>query len=278
MVALDVDGTITYIDDRISPPVREAVHQLVGAGIHPVLATGRAVPGALVAADVLGLREGWAVCSNGAVIVRLGPDLPHGFEVTDTVVFDPAEALDPIRRVLPTAVFAVEDVGQGWRGTAEFPAGELHGHFEVVSYEQVVARPATRVIVRALDLTAAELSAVAEAVALPCVTYDIGWSAWMDVTARGVTKASGLELVRGRLGVDRSGTVAIGDGSNDIPMLRWASRGVAMGGASPAVLAAATEECSPVAADGVARVIASVLDGIRGRARRRSQPDEEMGR
>jgi hydroxymethylpyrimidine pyrophosphatase-like HAD family hydrolase len=266
MVALDVDGTLTQSGDVISAPVCAAVAQLVAAGIHPVLATGRAVPGALVAAGVLGLQEGWAVCSNGAVIVRLTPGVGEGFEVTDAVVFDPAEALDPIRRAVPDALFAVEDVGRGWRGTAEFPAGELHGRFDVVSYAEVVASPATRVVVRALDLTAQELSAIAGAVTLPCVTYEIGWSAWMDVTAPGVTKASGLEVVRSRLGIEPTGTVAIGDGSNDIPMLRWASRGVAMGGSSPAVLAAATQEAPPAAADGVATIIASILAGARGPA------------
>ncbi|MDR3107511.1 MAG: HAD hydrolase family protein, partial [Bifidobacteriaceae bacterium] len=49
--------------------------------------------------------------------------------------------------------------------------------------------------------------------------------------------------------------VAVGDGGNDIEMLRWAGRGVAMGGSRWDVVAAADEETSRIEHDGLARVI-----------------------
>jgi hydroxymethylpyrimidine pyrophosphatase-like HAD family hydrolase len=261
---LDIDGTLTCFNDIVSPRVARAVHRLVESGLHPVMATGRAVTGMLAAAQSMRLGQGWAVCSNGAVIVRLDDHLPGGFEVTDATTFAPAEPLNAIRQVLPTALIAVENVGRGWNVTSPFPPGELHGPMEVVPYRDLVAAPATRVVVRTAELAQPELAAIIEEVALPGVTYDIGWSAWMDMTPPDVTKASGLEILRRRLSVTPGGTVAIGDGSNDIPMLRWASRAVAMGGADPEVLAAATEEGPPLADDGVAAVIASVLGGVVG--------------
>ena len=45
----------------------------------------------------------------------------------------------------------------------------------------------------------------------------------------GVNKASGLATVADELGVAAADVLAIGDGRNDIEMLRWAGRGVAMG-------------------------------------------------
>src|SRR5699024_11482355 len=62
------------------------------------------------------------------------------------------------------------------------------------------------------------------------VTYSVGYNnAWLDVAGAGVTKASGLEALRQILHVDEADTVAIGDGFNDVEMLQWAQRGVAMG-------------------------------------------------
>nr|BFF19475.1 hypothetical protein GCM10025730_29960 [Promicromonospora thailandica] len=74
-----------------------------------------------------------------------------------------------------------------------------------------------------------------------------------------MTKASGLEMVRAALGVDPADTVAVGDGSNDIDMLRWAGRGVAMGHALDAVRAAADEVTGSIEDDGVVAVLRSLL-------------------
>jgi len=67
-----------------------------------------------------------------------------------------------------------------------------------------------------------------------------------------VSKASGLAHVAGQLGVDRADVLAIGDGRNDIEMLEWAGRGVAMGQAIEPVREAADAVAPPVAEDGVA--------------------------
>jgi hydroxymethylpyrimidine pyrophosphatase-like HAD family hydrolase len=49
--------------------------------------------------------------------------------------------------------------------------------------------------------------------------------------------------------------VAFGDMPNDVPMLLWAGRGVAMGNAHPDAKAAANEVTATNADDGVARVL-----------------------
>ena len=70
-----------------------------------------------------------------------------------------------------------------------------------------------------------------------------------------MTKASALEPVRAELGVPHERTLAVGDGRNDVEMLRWAARGVAMGQAVPEVLAAADEVAAAVEDDGLADVL-----------------------
>ena len=89
--------------------------------------------------------------------------------------------------------------------------------------------------------------------------YSVGWTAWLDIAAAGVTKASALENLRGRLGIEQHLTVAIGDGRNDIEMLSWAGRGVAMGQAPEEVIAAADEVTHSVFDDGAAHVLRSLL-------------------
>ena len=68
-----------------------------------------------------------------------------------------------------------------------------------------------------------------------------------------MTKASGLDLRGARLGVHAADVLAIGDGRNDIEMLRWAGRGVAMGQATLSVQEAADDVTETVEDDGAPR-------------------------
>ena len=67
------------------------------------------------------------------------------------------------------------------------------------------------------------------------------------------------EQLRDRLDIGQHLTVAIGDGRNDIEMLGWAGRGVAMGQAPKEVIAVADEVTASVYDDGAAHVLRSLL-------------------
>lgn len=255
LVALDVDGTVIDYDEAMSDRVRAAVQGVVRAGHHVVVATGRSLPGTLPVLDRLGLVSGWCVCSNGGVTLRLDPALPTGYEIVERVTFDPAPALRLLREHLPTALYAVEDVGVGFRLTAPFPPGELDGDLDYVGFEELLTLPATRVIVRSPEHTPEEFLRIIEGVGLHGVSYAVGWTAWLDLAPDGVSKASALEPVRAALGVPRERTLAIGDGRNDVEMFLWAARSVAMGQAEPELLAVASAVTGPVEQDGVAEVL-----------------------
>jgi Cof subfamily protein (haloacid dehalogenase superfamily) len=258
LAALDVDGTVVDHDDRLSEAVREAVADVVAAGVHVVISTGRSLHGTLPILDRLGLTHGWAVCSNGAVVLRLDPGLERGYEVAHAETFDPTPALQLLQSHLPTALYAVEDVGDGYRLTAPFPEHELSGELLIVPFAELLHRPATRVIVRSTEHTPQDFIDLVEKVGLHGVSYAVGWTAWLDLAPDGVNKASALERVRRALDVPVECTLAVGDGRNDLEMFAWAGRSVAMGQAVPEVIAAADEVTAPVTEDGLALVLRAV--------------------
>lgn len=82
------------------------------------------------------------------------------------------------------------------------------------------------------------------------------WSPdFSDLTARGVNKARGLEAVAADRGIDISETMAFGDGGNDLPIVRRAGIGVAMGNAGEALRRAADYVTTSVDADGVSNAL-----------------------
>ena len=76
MVALDVDGTLVDHDGLMSVPVREAAQAVVAAGHHVIIATGRSLGAMLPIMEHIGIDNGYAVCSNGGVTLRLDQPLP----------------------------------------------------------------------------------------------------------------------------------------------------------------------------------------------------------
>jgi HAD superfamily hydrolase (TIGR01484 family) len=259
LVALDIDGTTVDHAGVLSPRVAQAVADVVAAGHHVVIATGRSIVATMPVITELGLTSGYAVCSNGAVTLAVDPQAPAGYRVVEKVTFDPRPVLTMLREEIPEALVAVEDVGVGFKVSAPFPEGELGADQVVVPWEQLVAEPVTRVTLRRPDVSSEEFMEQIERVGLHEVAYAVGWTAWLDINPEGVSKGSALELVRRRLHVEPEHTVAVGDMRNDLEMLRWAARGVAMGQAPDDVQAAADEVTGTVEDDGLADVLRSLL-------------------
>jgi hydroxymethylpyrimidine pyrophosphatase-like HAD family hydrolase len=259
LVCLDIDGTTVDHDGCLHPPVREAVRAVAEAGHHVVLATGRAIVGTLPVLDSLGLLEGYAVCANGAITLRLDPALDDNYEVLEAVTFDPAPALRVLRDAFPSALVAVEELGVGFKVSAPFPDGELDGSPRVVPFEDLMAHPVTRLTIRDPESTSEEFLAGTDRIGLHGVEYAVGWSAWLDITPEGVSKAAALEGIRRRLCVEPEHTVAVGDQRNDLEMLRWAARGVAMGNAPDEVKAAADEVTGHVDEHGLVDALQPLL-------------------
>ena len=233
-MALDIDGTIVDHAGLLPDDVRDAVGRVVAAGVPVVLSTGRGWHATLPVFEALGLPQGLTVSSNGAVTVTFPP-----FQLEQVRTFNPAKVIEKVLREHPTAAIAAEVIGQGYRVTRQFPDGDLSGDIEEVSVDDLAGSDVTRIIVRDPHSTDTEFIQLAERIGLHGVSYSVGWSAWLDIAPEGVNKASALAEVVAGLGYRAGDVLAIGDGRNDIEMLTWAGRGVAIGDACAEVQAAA---------------------------------------
>lgn len=259
MICLDVDGTIVDHSGELFEPVREAVHAVRRAGHEVIIATGRSLPATLPVAEALGIDKGHVVSSNGGVTAQLDPVYSRGFSVVDRRTFDPEPALRALQEALPVAKFAIETDKGDFLSTERFQDASFGVQARGVSLEEMMEADAVRLVVFSTDSTAEDFGRAVEGIGLSGVTYSVGWSAWLDIAAHGVTKGSALEALRSRLGFPIEKTVAVGDGRNDIEMLAWAGRGVAMGQAVEEVRAAAGEVTGHVNDHGLADVLNSLL-------------------
>lgn len=282
MVCLDLDGTTLRPDGIIAERVDAAFQEHLRRGTHLVVATGRGRESAIPVLDMLRVSETIMVCSNGNETVLLGNAQLPGVEVRtvrsmtdrgDVVPVrlahlftmeeaDLARALDAMRREFPGAYFAVEPVEGPRRVAHGYATERLEPNAIWVKFKDLVVPDALRLIMVVPRMEAAELMARLSRLDMPGVDWaasSSSGSGWVDAGRAGISKASALEVLRRDFGIARGGTVAVGDGGNDIQMLEWAGVGVAMGQALDYVRAHARAVTDPVWDDGVATLLEVLL-------------------
>ncbi|OBC09578.1 HAD family hydrolase [Mycobacterium sp. 852013-50091_SCH5140682] len=261
LIATDVDGTLLDEDEKVTPRTRAAVQAAVASGAIFVLATGRPPRWITPVVDGLGLAP-LAVCANGAVIYDPATDR---IVSANTLLPDALGELAEIAsRVIPGAGLAVERVGISAHdaATPQFVSSPGYEHAWLnpdnteVSVEDLLSQPAVKLLVRKAGARSSDMAAaLAEHVGLlGDITYSTN-NGLIEVVPVGISKATGVEQLAGPLGLSAVDVVAFGDMPNDVPMLSWAGRGVAMGNAHPDAVAAADEVTVTNADDGVARVL-----------------------
>ncbi len=219
-----------------------------------VVVTGRPIRWMRTVAEDLG-HHGVAVCANGAVLYDL-----HTEQVVDSWLLSATAAREVagvLREALPGIAFAVEHLHEGFAHEPSYrPRWDSSDPVTQAPVEQLLSQDVVKLLARHEELGSDEMlaaarKAVGDAVELTHSSRD----GLLEISATGVSKASGLATVAAQRGVPAAEVVAFGDMPNDLPMLTWAGHGVAVANAHPEVLAVADEVCPSNDEDGVAQVL-----------------------
>jgi Cof subfamily protein (haloacid dehalogenase superfamily) len=258
-VAIDVDGTLLDNDHRLRDPVRDALHDLVANQTQVILATARG-PQAL-AAVLHPLRlSPMLVCFSGAWVgeidypsvipKRAVLDRRHSREVARSIV---AAALE--LKVEPN-VFTVNT----WRARQMTP--EIMLESQITECTPLLTAnlleenndPSKILLITGKDESTKPLQVIAEAMQSSS-NATFSKANYLEIIPLGTNKAEALRQLIATLGLDLSQLAAIGDGLNDLEMLREAGLGIAMGNAPAAVQSAADWVTSTNDQGGVAQAV-----------------------
>ncbi|MEV6336327.1 HAD family hydrolase [Nocardia vinacea] len=251
LIALDVDGTLLQTGSPVSERVIDAVRAAVAAGAHVVVTTGRTLMTTRPVLQELGLVDGHALCSNGAVHVDVAKGQPVAVQT-----FDPGPAVAALRALFPEMIFAVEKVGIGTWATGVSPGEFSIGEYVLVDDGALSSEPTPRLNGWWPDGSLEEMLRLLTRLRVPDASWVHGeFGPWLTVSRRGVSKGWALERLRTALCIPRAATLAIGDGYNDREMLHWAGHSVAMANAPNEVSNWADEVADDVADDGVAKIL-----------------------
>jgi Cof subfamily protein (haloacid dehalogenase superfamily) len=272
LVALDVDGTVLTPDGRIAESTRAAVAEARRRSVRVVLASSRGPVALERIQAVLGLQDEWFVGFQGALVARRAG---AGLDVLAQTRVDPAAAREVEGAALRLGVSIGRYAGLRWRvprltDAIRREAAETGERPEPSTPEERDADEAPHKLAAIADGNAGALSRLAAS--LPAtVTATLSHPDFLEITAAGVDKGTGLGALVRALGIPAERTAAVGDGPNDLGLFAAVGHPIAMGQAAAAVRAAAGWVTSSNADDGVARALAHLgVTAESARPRRRS--------
>jgi Cof subfamily protein (haloacid dehalogenase superfamily) len=262
LVATDLDGTIVRRDQSISPRTVKAFHRCAEAGIEVVFVTGRPPRWLSPVADATG-SAGTAVCANGAIVYDLATE--RITRIREVPRGDVREVVRRMAAALPGLAVAFE-TREGFRREPEYQTRfDTFSDQDVGTLDELLADDpgVVKILLRHAERTSDQLLAVGRPLleGLAEATHANSRDNLLEVSARGVSKASALAELAAERGIDAAEVVAFGDMPNDLAMLAWAGRGYAMAGGHPDTVAAADAVAPPCDEDGVAQVLEELLDG-----------------
>jgi Cof subfamily protein (haloacid dehalogenase superfamily) len=265
LVASDLDGTLLRPDETVSERTMAAILATRRAGITLVLVTGRPPRNLGPIAERLGVG-GIAICANGAVVWDL--DTGTIVDLTPLAADLATRLVRTLREAIPGALFAVELEG-GFGREAGWADGMLQVAPDALEADalELITGPVTKLLLRHPTLPFAEVAGRARAAVGEQAVVTWAGTRVVEISAPGVTKAFALERLCRRLGIRPQEVVAVGDMPNDLAMLAWAGRSVAVANAAEEVLAAADEVTAANVDDGVARVLERVVAAQDGAGR-----------
>ena len=252
LIALDLDGTLLNSREEVSPRNRRAIRAALDAGIRIVLVTGRGVDTPIRISKELGLNLP-IICCHGA--------LTKDFLANKTLGHIPV----PMQYAKPMVEFA-EREGLSIALYSEEFFYRLEGH---ELYMEDMRGPAWREVSSFGDVmhTAPTFIRFLGRESVEAMEREFGdlplhfkHETWLDfvecaVTNREATKQRALARLCADFQITADRVLAVGDSRNDVPMLRWAGTGIAMGNALPEVRQAVRYVTGTNDEDGVAIAI-----------------------
>ena len=244
----DIDGTLVSFKSHTVPEsARRAIARLREQGVKVFIATGRLMKHVGIVNDIE--VDGYITVNGGYCITSAGE-----------VIFESAFPRATVERVIDLSeqygfdlnVMTHQDMYVSSMGERVKKIASMINIMPTVADVRAIA--ATQPVVQMCPYISREL----EQEIMPLLPDCVG-SRWietfMDLNVRGVDKSLGIQQVMNYYGLTMAEAMAFGDGGNDLPMVRDAAVGVAMGNACDELKAVADYITSSVDEDGVSRAL-----------------------
>jgi Cof subfamily protein (haloacid dehalogenase superfamily) len=263
LVAIDVDGTLLDSSHQLRSAVRDSLEELAISSAKVVLATARG-PQAL-GLIVRQLRfSPLLICFSGGWIGELDSQslLPTNVLLDKRLTRSAARVI--VRAALAHKLEPNIYTPTEWRVRTLTP--EINAESVIVESSPLITptllgkneKPSKIMLVAGNDEQIKQLTIIANLIK-PLSTTTFSKPDYLEIIPMGVNKAKALAHVAQALGLELSRVAAIGDGLNDLEMLKEVGLGIAMGNAAEPVKSVAKWVTGTNNEEGVAQAVARLM-------------------
>jgi 5-amino-6-(5-phospho-D-ribitylamino)uracil phosphatase len=257
LLALDVDGTVTNSHHEVTDATCRAIARVQAAGVRVMLATGRRYRDALPVAERLGIVEP-LVTASGALVKRPGDHatlhraafaagvLPEVVTLVVARGHEPVVYTDSFAAGFDFHCRSLTAAEAGGSGFGEYLA--RNRDLARVTPDLDRAPPADAFAGFAMGPQGPMQALEAELQARFAETLSVHtirsprYREWLcEIAPAGVTKWTGVAALATAWGILAEEICAVGDDVNDLPMVRAAGLGLAMGNGRPELQAVADQ-------------------------------------
>ena len=261
MLVLDIDGTLVGSDKTISEKTREAIIKAQQRGKIVAIASGRSIAGIRKTASNISLEQygGYVIAYNGTTVVNC----KTGECIYNQMV--PKELVKPVyeaaKRVNAGIVIYNDNTkemisGNGLNEYIKIDAEACNVTInEVSDFVKAVNFPFNKFLLSGKPEHMAEVEKIMAKEFGDRLNVFRSDPFYVELLPRYVDKGVAVEKLVKHLDIQREKVICIGDSYNDLPMLRFAGMGVAMGNAQQEVKEMADYVTASNDEDGIVNVI-----------------------
>ena len=242
LIVFDLDGTLLDVEHQLHKTTIEAVKMIREKGIKTMVATGRMYCSAKPHTDLLAIEDP-IITYNGALVIDPESEEeifhdPIPFEVAKRITKMVVENNYHLQLYINDNLYVAEE-------------NEFTAKYEDLSgiKANIVGRldefleeaPTKMMIIEDNEERQVEIHKFLEDNFNNDIEIASSYPSFTEITAKGISKAVPLKKLAEKFSIKQEEIIAFGDGLNDLKMLEWAGKGVAMENAHPDLRSAADD-------------------------------------
>ena len=264
IIALDLDGTLTNSEKKITPKTKEALFRIQEKGKKIILASGRPTPGVVPLAEELKLHEygGYILSFNGAKIINYK---------TKEIIRNKVLPKSIIKEVYEEAVMQdtgiltyTDDVIISGNGIDKYVEIEAKINkipvVEVENFPTYVDFDVNKCLLTGEDNHMARVERIFGRRFEKEISIYRSEPFFVEIMPKNIDKADSLSKLLEKIGLTKEQLICCGDGFNDLSMIKYAGLGVAMANAQTIVKEAADYITKSNNEDGIAYVVEQFME------------------